>query len=143
MPKITANLQRYIITCFFLFEIILSQRYVDYKWFSYLNANFEKKIKVKKNSTDHFSKLQIRSASAEDGWHQSFLEVTNACLRFLKLFWVNFTRPASMAASKLASGLIWGQKTLYFCSFYGHDGHGQKWSVLFFFTIIFFFKICM
>ena len=92
-----------------------------------LNINLHNKISVFSHIdfwfnpiqriTNQFSKPQIWSDSAADGWRQSLLEVAAASLRSLGLFLAKFTRPASMTASALASGLWQGQKCSVFAVF--------------------------
>ena len=47
-------------------------------------------------------------------------------------FLAKFTRPASISASNMASGLLKSKKTRPFCSFYGHDENNLHASGNFF-----------
>ena len=81
---------------------------------------------------NNFKTAQNCSESAKTEWRRSFLEAAAASLRFLGLFWGKLTRPASITASNLASGLNTSKKTTPFCSFHGHDIHNLHASGIFF-----------
>ena len=79
----------------------------------------------------NFQNPKIWSESAADGWSHGLCRSQKWPLWLCECFLTKFTRPASMAASILASELVWGQKTLCFCSFDGFTDRILKWSVFF------------
>ena len=81
---------------------------------------------------NNFKTTQNCSESVKTEWRRSLLESAAASLRFLGLFWGKLTRPASITASNLASGLNESKKNAPFCSFHGHDGHNLHASGNFF-----------